>query len=70
MSILFDEKMTGGTLRQNINLIDIRHLIFDIQPMDQWTNGPMDQWTSGPMDQWTSGPMDQWTNGQETLATL
>ena len=34
------------------------HLTFDIQPMDQWTNGQMDQWTNGPMDQWTNGPMD------------
>ena len=44
---------------------------FDIQPMDQWTNGLMvqwtneqiNQWTKGPMDEWTNGPIDQWTNG-------
>ena len=46
-----DRRYSGGTLRQkiNLNLIDIRHLIFDIQPMDQWTNGPMEQWIDGPM---------------------
>ena len=38
-------------------------MTFDIQSMDQWTNGPMDQWTNRPKDQWTNGPMLQWTNG-------
>ena len=33
-------------------------LIFDIQPMDQWTNGPMVQWSNGPMDQWTNTESD------------
>ena len=34
---------------------DILHFTFDMQPMDQWTNGLMDQWTNGPMVQWTNG---------------
>ena len=70
-----EEKMTGGTpeVRSDKNLT---LLTFDIQPMDQWTNGaveqwsnvlwsdkPKDQWTNGPMVQWTNGPKDQWTNG-------
>ena len=29
-----DRRNSGDTLRQKINLIDIRHLIFDIQTMD------------------------------------
>ena len=38
-------KMTGGTpeVRSDKSLT---LLTFDIQPMDQWTNGPMDQWTN------------------------
>ena len=61
--------MTGGTLEVSSDIsltlltFEIRFLTFDIQPMDQWTNGTMEQWTNGPMDQWTNGPMDQWTNG-------
>ena len=39
-------------------------LTFDIQPMDQWTNGPMDKWTNGPMDQWTNGSIDQQSIGR------
>ena len=38
-----DRRNSGGTLRQRVNLID--YLTFDIQPMDQWTNGEMDQWS-------------------------
>ena len=30
-------------------------MIFDIQTMDQWTNGPMVKWSNGPMVQWTNG---------------
>ena len=62
-------KMTGGTLEVSSDIsltlltFEIRFLTFDIQPMDQWTNGTMEQWTNGPMDQWTNGPMDQWFNG-------
>ena len=45
------EKMTGGTpeVRSNKSLT-LMNLTFDIQLMDQWTNGPMDQGTNGPMD--------------------
>ena len=41
--------MTGGApeVRSDKSLtlltFDILHMTFDIQPMDQWTNGPMDQ---------------------------
>ena len=47
--------MTGGTpeVRSDKSLTS---LTFDIQPMDQWTDGP---WNNGTMDQWTNGP---WTN--------
>ena len=57
-----DRRNSGGTLRQNVNFIDIQHLTFNQrtnEPIVQWTNRPMDQWTNGPMDQWTNGPMDQ-----------
>ena len=34
-----DQRSSGGTLRQKLDLINIWHFKFDIQPMDQWTNG-------------------------------
>ena len=55
-----DRRNSGGTVRQKFNINGT--LTFDIQLMDQWTNGPMDQRINGLMDQWTNGPMDQWTN--------
>ena len=53
-----DLRNSGGTLRQKFN-----HLTFDVQPMDQWSNGSMVKWTNVPMDQWSNGPIDQWTQG-------
>ena len=42
-----DRRNSGGTLRQKFYLIDIWHLLFNIQPIDQWTKGP---WTNGVVD--------------------
>ena len=37
--------MTGGTLEIRSDK-SLTLLTFDIQPMDQWTNGPMEQWNT------------------------
>ena len=54
-----DKSLTLLTFCIRHSTIDTFHLTFDIQPMDQWTNGRMVLWTNGPMDQWSNGPMDQ-----------
>ena len=50
--------MTGGNPEVRSDFIDIWYLTFDIQPMDQWTNGPMVHWSNEPTTQLSNGPMD------------